>query len=219
MLLSEAQTKVLKLLDDESGVRFDAANDKAEVNIALKSAQGEAWTEAVSAGANLFMQEAAFTSSTAGAVDLTSVIPRRIVNVTQVSGTTRLAVLPVRLDDVLATLASAVTLRVAYIPGVTFPALVSDPFVWGSSSVAADVQAPLSNLMCAIAAGDLAPKDAAVNAMLERRKEELRASIRKLMSVPGWSVIPLGGATGRTKRASFDYCAGTAPHTLQLVVR
>lgn len=218
MLLSEARTKVLKLLDDESGARYDADGSKSEVDTALKTAQGEAWTEAVSAGANLFQTEAAFSSSSAGVVDLSSITPRRIVNVALANGTTRLAVLPVRLDDVLTTYASIVTLRVAYVPGVTFPAGAGSSFVWGSASVAADVVAPIEALMCAIAASDIAPKDATVNALLERRKDELRASIRKLASVPGWTIMPLGAPTGRSKRAAFGYVTGTAPHTLQLVV-
>jgi hypothetical protein len=218
LILSEARTKTLKLLDDEDGSRFDAAGDSTELDIALKSAMGEAWTFAVSNGADLFVTESSFSSDSTGLVDLSSVKVRRIDNVAQIIGTTRLTVPCVNLSDVVNTMAQVVTLKIAHIPGVTFPTAAPNAFVWGSSTLADDVAAPINNLMCAIAATDLEPKRAQRSAALGERKNDLRAALKALSSSQGWSVTPLGGLSGRSKRASFAYVAGIAPYKLQLVL-
>jgi hypothetical protein len=105
MLLSEARTKVLKLLDDEDGARYDAAADSSELDIALKSAMGEAWTQAIANGADLFVQEASFSSDSTGLVDLSASKVRRIDNVAQIISTTRLTVPCVNLSDIVNTMA------------------------------------------------------------------------------------------------------------------
>jgi hypothetical protein len=218
MLLSEARTKVLKLLDDEDGARYDAAADSSELDIALKSAMGEAWTQAIANGADLFVQEASFSSDSTGLVDLSASKVRRIDNVAQIISTTRLTVPCVNLSDIVNTMASVVTLKIAHIPGVTYPSAAGNAFVWGSSTLADDVAAPLNNLMCTLAACDLAPKDENLTKALQNRKDDLRSTLRLLASAQGWSVTPLGGLSGRSKRASFAYVAGIAPYKLQLVL-
>jgi hypothetical protein len=75
-----------------------------------------------------------------------------------------------------------------------------------------------STTSCArIAATDLEPKDENLRGTAKPQKRP-PLDARLLASSQGWSVTPLGGLSGRSKRASFAYVAGIAPYKLQLVL-
>lgn len=210
MLLSEARTQVAQLVDDEAAEKYSTT----EIDNALKTAQLETWQHAVGSGSNAFNVDAAFTSTSAGVVDLSSVAPRRIVSVAHVVSTRRLKVQPVRFDDSPQDHASAESLRIVYVPKVTFPASAGTAFTWGHANIDTSM---FDQLMSVIAASHLKIKESEVNAMMERRKDELRALVLETLSIPTWTVVPLDSLAGRSNgSADFSYVM-TAPHTMQLV--
>jgi hypothetical protein len=213
MLLSEARTRALKMVDDAPADKYDTT----EVADALRVAQGEVWGLVLSSGSNVFNTQASFSSSGVGVLDLSSVAPRRLVSVSQYLSGSRLTVRPARLDEGPSNLALATTLSVVYVPDVTFPAGEGNAFVWGGTTIAESIRVLLDSLLVGIAALELKPKEGEVNKGLQQRVDEKRAAVLELVSVPGWSVMPLDSmAGGRVSRASFRYVV-TGPHTLQLV--
>lgn len=215
MLLNVGRARVLKMVDDEDGDRFDEAGDSAEVDAALATGQQEVAQLAFNTGSNIFAQETTVTTSSAGVANLTSIKPHRIDYVSISVGGERLNVSPVRFDEAPANASGVQTLGIVYVARPTFPATPSDPFVWGHANVTST--AILDQLMCVIAACDLLITEGEVNRVLEQRKEELKAAVLSTFSVPGWSVTPIDSFTVGGRDSGLGYIM-TAPDTLQLVV-
>jgi hypothetical protein len=212
--LTQARTALLELVDDEDGVRFNADGLFTTVDRALKTGQKEAWKRAFGSGTNTIHTKGTFTSSSAGVVDLTSVKPKRLVNVAYATGGQRLNVKPVRWEAAPTDYRSAVSLEVVYVPAVSFPASGAASFVWVNANVEGEV---FEELMLFLAAGSLLPKEAVNNPTWKERKQELIEAVEAEVSVPSWSVMPLDAfAKRQQRRAPFSYVV-TGPHTLQLV--
>jgi hypothetical protein len=214
MLLSEARTRLLKLVDDHEGVRFDADGDAVELDAALRTGQAEAWALAVQSNRALFRLTASVSSSSAGLVDLTSLgamLPLESVAMTQ--GPWRGKVSPASISEAAPLVEGVHTLSVAYLPLAVFPASAGTAFAWWN---AAAVAPHLDMLTLCFAASDLLIKDAAVNQALELRKAELRDTITARLSGSGWSVLPMDELAGVDRRSGLAYVQASAT-SIQLV--
>lgn len=217
MDLTTARTRVLALADDDDGSRFNVDGTFAVVDDALKTAQIEAWTEAVGTGSSSLVQEVSITTSSAGVADLTTIKPLRIDNVALSQSNIRLNVPPARFDQAPTSALISRTLLIALVTRAAFPSAPSGVFVWGHANLA-DASPVLDKLMIAIAASELKIKDNEPNPGLEKRKAELRASVESALSIPTWSVLPLDSITGVDNNDSGFSWIMTAPDTLQLVL-
>lgn len=213
MLLSAARLRVLKLVDDAAADVYDTS----EVADALLSGQVETWRIAQGAGPNIFNTTTTFTSSAAGVVDLTSVKPARILNVSSLLNGARMNVRAFRIEEAPSNYATSVALSILHVPDAVFPAAEPSAFVWGNSGIATSTEALLNSLMILIAALELKPKEAELLAGLQARKDEKEELVASLTSVPGWAVHPMDISGGLGRIASYGYIM-TAPHTLQLVI-
>jgi len=211
MLLSAARLRVAKLVDDVEGVVYDAT----EIDDALLTGQAEAWRAALSASPNIFNQTANFSSTSAGVVNLTSVRPQRLLNVSAILNGVRTSVRPVRVETAPTDYRTIVALSILYVEDVVFPAAASD-FIWGHASISPSISALLDSLMISIAALELKPKENERIAGLAERKAEKEQKVLELISVPGWAVHPVDAFASRGRTAPFGYIV-TSPHTLQLV--
>jgi hypothetical protein len=214
MILSDARTRLLRLVDDD-GSRWNAAGDNAELDDALKTAQEEVWLRLIESGAGIFEQEAAISSSSAGVVDLTTLKPIKIVALSLVASTSRLLIEPCRMDTSPTNAPGIRTLLITYVPRVSFPANAGAAFVWGHANVTAT--AIYDKLMCAIAASELKIKDGETNKALETRKTELLDAALRTIDIPDWTVMPLDEFSDDDRGSGLEYVA-TAPDTLQLVI-
>lgn len=210
MTLAQAITRTRFLLDDTDA---NPLVTDAEITTALEVAQEEVWRLVVTSGANVFNQQATLSSSTAGVVDLSSIKPIDVVNVAIVVGNMRTQVRPVRVFDYAHAVLAVYSLAVTYIPRVTFPTLSSDPFVWSTAAISSTT---LDQLVCHIAASQCWVRTGdPPNAAIERRKDELLASIATIVSIPSWSATPLNERG--TERDSGIFWVRTAHDQLQLV--
>lgn len=214
MLLSEARTKVLALIDDDN-TRFNGDGLFTEVDDALLTAQKEVWQSAVASGCSLFEQETTVPTNASGVADLTTIKPLRIVNVAQILSGVRWLLEPSRLDQAPANAAIVITLAITYVPRLSFPSAPGNPFVWGHANIT-DTSL-FDKLMCAIAASELKIKDNEQNTALEKRKDELRAAVTEMISAVSWSAIPMDQFSQDRNLAIYGYVM-TAPDTLQLVL-
>jgi hypothetical protein len=210
MLLSEARTRVAALCDDD-GTRFS----ESEIDDALLTAQKETWQQAVKSGASfLTIETTAISTNSSGVADLTGIKPIKIVNVAEMRSGQRYAMNPTRLDQAPQNASVVVPLAIAYVPRLSFPSAAGNPFVWGHANVT-DTSL-FDKLMCALAASELKIKDDEQNKALEKRKDELRAAVNEMLSIPGWSVMPMDSFSSDRALSSYAWVL-TAPDTLQLV--
>lgn len=213
MLLSEAETRVQRFMDD--GAAYLATI--AEIDTALRVAQEEVYQLIVGSGNALFEQEASISSNGSGVVDLTTIKPLEIIDVLQslAPNAPRLTVLPARSGDGFQFASSTVNLVIRYTARASFPASSSSPFVWGTSNVTATNI--FDQLMCAIAASELKIREGETNTPLERRKAELRAAAMASLDIPGWRPMVLSSGYPRRDLSYFHYIM-TAPDVMQLVI-
>lgn len=207
MILTDARTRVRSLIDDADSELWT----DAEVDASLASAQYEALLWAVVSGCNLFTQEADITTTSAGLADLSSLKPMKIVNVAQVTGTSRFKIPPIQLHDIAVTHAVATTLKVAYVARPTFPASGAAAFVWSSASISCP---PLDQYMVCLAAAEMKVKEGEEAPGLDKRKAELRDAILSLVNVPGWHVRPMRKSSSNGLGIAW---AMTSSDQLQLV--
>lgn len=208
MTLAEARATVRRMLDDVAQERWDSDAANTEVDSALVTAQSEALQVAAACGTNLLSVTGAFTSTSSGVVDLSSVKPARVKSVNSVVAGIAIPVDPWRAGDGLRAHPQAEAISVVYVPGPVFPASSGANFVWGSSAVDAP---ELDKFMCAIAASEMKIKEGEVNAGLEKRKAELRAAVETRVSVPSWTSRPMN------RRRLWWGWTMSGPHTMQLV--
>lgn len=213
MLLSEAETRVQRFMDDAAAYLATLP----EIDTALRVAQEEVYQLITASGCALLEQEATLVANGSGVVDLTTIKPLEIVAVLQSlsANAPRLVVLPARSDDGFQFATSSVTLVIRYTPRAAFPASSSSPFVWGTSAVTATNV--FDQLMCAIAASELKIREGETNVPLERRKAELRAAATQTLDIPGWRPMVLSGGYPRGDYSYFHYIM-TAPDVMQLVI-
>lgn len=216
MILSEARTRLLRLVDDETDrSRFPT---DGELDNALGTGQQEAWSAAVMANRSMFTQETLLSTLADGSLALTTIKPMMPLGaVSENANGWRLKCSPGRLDDGVQNALGIRQLRIAYVPRAIFPALATDAFVWGSVNITQTNL--LDQLMLVCAAGELMVKVGAVNPALEKRKDELRVAVAATLSGTGWTTIPLDNLTGMGAAESFYQYVMTAPDVLQLVIR
>jgi len=212
MLLSEARARVLRHLDDD-GSRYNEANDYAEIDFELRSAQQEAWQLAISAAPQAFQVEGTATAS-AGAVSLTSLAPQVITSVVIYDGGARLKVPQVLFQTAPQNYTGSHSLRITYVPRVSFPASAGAAFTWGSRTTGGDM---LDALTCALAAQALIVRSAKPNPQLDARIERLERSVRETLSPSAWSVLPLDAYAVAPMDSGLGYIL-TGEDALRLVV-
>lgn len=206
MLLSEAITRIRTLTDDADAVRWA----DSEITTALTAAQYEALLWALAHGANIFSLEAALSSSTTGSVSLTGIAPMKVCGVMQLMGSTRVRVRESQALDICTPVTTVQSLIVSYVPRPTFPASPAVAFTWGNGAPCP----PLDSYLCVLAASELKVTEGEELPGLVHRKDELKAALQRLLNIPGFTVMPMGG---RRVVARFVW-ARTALDTLQLGV-
>ncbi len=188
MLLSEARTRVARMVDDAANTRFTATTD-GDIDTALRTAQQEAWAIAAGAAPSHYGVEGTLSSSSAGVLDLSSINPLKILALYTYSSGQRLNVLPVHRLEAPTNATAAVACAIAYVPRCTFPASAATAFTWGHANV--DDTGVLDAFMCALAATELLITEAKTNPVLEARKAELRDTLLSKSAQNSWSVLPL----------------------------
>lgn len=206
MLLVDAIARIRTLIDDTDAERWS----DAEVTTALTAAQYEALLWALAHGANIFSLEASLSSSTTGSVNLTTLAPMKVCGVMQLMGSTRVRVRESQSLDIGTPLTTVQSLVISYVPRPTFPASGASAFVWGNGAPCP----PLDSYLCVLAASELKVTEGDELPGLERRKDELKAALQRLLNIPGFTVMPMGG---RRCVAAFVW-ARTNLDTLQLGV-
>lgn len=217
MILTEALRRTRKLLDDVDVKKYDDTDD---ITPALQTAQGEAWTYALSgSGKKYFKLTAAVNSSNLGVVDLSALKPRKIIAVSYIQASGRLFVMPARMEEGPIDYTGAVTpLSIVYFPDVAFPAAGANPFVWASATAMPSLVAQLDQLVCLLAAAELKPVEGEKTAGLAERIEAKKQAVEDAFPSSSWSSIPVDElAASRRQRAPFRYIE-TGPHALQLVM-
>lgn len=167
LTLTQARARVLRLVDDEAGRRYNSAGDFVEVDQALSFALSACLSRYK--GGRLDLYFTGTSSATDGTLDVSSVVPLRIRGVAisvpptlyQIPGKT----LMVRgYPDLVAR-----SLSVLYTREYVLSSTASDPLV-GVGAVAAASWPMFDNWICLNAALELQPKDNEVRASLVERE-------------------------------------------------
>lgn len=205
--LANARTRILKLADDVDGVVADSTTVQDD---ALLNAFHAVYLQASALAPDRFAKEASVTTNANGVADLSSLDPVRILSVSHVSGVTRLPIPPCRLSDGPSDVAGEKTLKISYLPALTFPASSGDAFVWGQSSL--DLPA-LDALMCLRAASELTALQDQANLSLERLITRAERDASLIANFSTWSVMPM---RSRSRDSGLCY-AMTDATSLQIV--
>lgn len=205
--LTEARTRILKLADDVDGLTADSTTVQDD---ALRAAFHAVYLAAASWAPQRFAKEGDVTTNSSGAGDLSSLDPVRILAVSQSTSGSRLPVPPANLADGPTNVSGAKTLKITYLPALTFPATGSDAFVWGQSSLDLPI---LDDLLCLRAASTITALQNQPNDQLERLIARAEKDAQNLANFSTWRVMPL---RGRSWDSGLCYVMTDAV-TLQLV--
>lgn len=208
LTLTEARALVAKYIDDADAI----VAATADIDQALETAQNQVYLQASTWAPQRFSKEASFTTSSAGTADLSSADPIRILAVNLSSGQSRLPIPPVSLHDGPTDVLGVKTLKVAYIPPLTFPASGGADFVWGQSSLDLPI---LDDLMCLHAASICTAFLDQPNKQLEFRLKVAEEKAQNVLNHTTWRVMPL---RDRTRDSGLGYVL-TDPVSLQIVRR
>ena len=204
--LTEARALVSTYLDDEDA-DFAAT---ADIDNALEVAQNAVYMQAQASASQRFSKEISVSTDANGAADLASYDPIRILAVNQWSTTTRFAIPPMSVSDGPTNVLGVRSLKVLYVPPLTFPSAAGNAFVWGQSSLDLPL---LDDLMCLHAASHLNLIYDVENKQLERRIKVLEDKAQHILNFSPWRVMPL---RNRSADSGFGYVM-TDPVTLQIV--
>lgn len=205
--LTLARARILKLADDVDGVVADTTTTQDD---ALKNAFHAVYLQASAIAPERFALEGSVTTDANGVADLSSLDPVRILSVAYASGVARSPVPPCRLSDGPSNVLGAKTLKIVYLPALTFPAAVGDNFVWGQSGLDLPI---LDGLMCLRAASELTALQDQANAALEKLIARAERDAQLVANFSTWRVMP---QRGRSRESGLCY-AMTAATSLQIV--
>ena len=208
LTLTAAETRVAQYLDDVA----DAVAATADIAAALAVEFPVVYKMAARAQPAKFAKETSITTTSAGVGDLTSLAPERILAVNYFSGSTRIPIPESSLADGPENALVSLTLKLHYLPGLTFPASGSTNFVWGQSSI--DLP-ELDDLLCLRAASRLCVFLDEDNSQLEKLIARTERDLERI-SEPGagWRIMPL---RGRSRDSGYGWVK-TDHVTLQLVI-
>ena len=206
--LTVARTRVKKYLDDVDGL---VADSDTVTDAALEVAQHAVYLQATAWAPQRFQIEGNVTTNGSGVGDLSSLDPVRVLAVNHYSGNSRQPIPAGSFTDGPTNVLAAYTLKILYIPKLTFPATGGDAFVWGQSAL--DIPL-LDDLMCLHAASHLTLLKDAHNRQLERRLEVIENKAKNVLNFSTWKVMPLRGRSGDS---GLVYLM-TDPVSLQLAV-
>lgn len=201
-----AVTRMSKYLDDVDNV--DASTSEAQD--ALKTAHWETYLQASMWAPQRFQTETTVTTSSAGVGDLSSLDPVRILAVNEYASGTRYPIPAASLSDGPTNVSGVRTLKVLYLPALTFPSSGSAEFAWGQSGIDLPF---LDDLMCLKAAAKLTVFLDRQNKQLEREIEKATQQAQRLMNLSTWRVMPL---RGRSRKSGLAYVMTDAV-SLQIV--
>lgn len=204
--LTEARALVATYLDDEEAVVAATADIDSALEVSFHAVylQAQAWAT------QKFSKEASVTTSAAGAADLSSIDPVRIVAVNQWNGAARSPIPPMALSDGPTNVLGVRTLKLVYIPALTFPASGAATFDWGHASLDLPL---LDDLLCLHAASHMSLLQDQQNQQLEQRIKVLEEKAEHLLNFTQWRVMPL---RGRSSDSGLGFVM-TDPVTLQIV--
>lgn len=205
--LTAAEARVLQYLDDVDG----DIEDTADVAAALTTQFSAVYRLAASWAPMRFAKEGSVSTSSTGAADLSSLAPQRIVAVNYSSGQARAPIPEASFSDGPTDAYGVRTLKILYVPSLTFPAAGGDSFVWGQSGI--DLP-ELDDLMCLRAASTLSVLLDDTNKQLEALIVRAEKNLERILNPgTGWKIMPL---RGRSRDSGLAYVM-TSATTLQLV--
>ncbi len=205
--LTLARARALKFSDDVDGLAADSTTVQDD---ALKAAHNAVYQQAAAWAPQRFAIESTVTTDANGVGDLSSLDPVRILAVSHFSSSTRSPIPPASLSDGPTNIIGVKTLKVLYIPAITFPATGSDVFVWGQAGLDLPL---LDELLCLRAASTITAIFDEPNAHLERLIVRAEKDAQTIAGFSTWRVLPLRGRSGDS---GLCY-AMTAATSLQLV--
>lgn len=208
MLLSEARSVALRLLDSEEGERYNRDGLFTEVDLALRNAQAEVYANAVAMLPSAFTREGNVTA-TSGVASLTVLAPYSIRRVAENASGHRLMVDSVPYWSSPTNSAESVSLSLLYVPRVVFPATDATAFDWLTISTLSSI---LDQWMCCVAALNLNIKANKGNQLLATRADRLQETFASVAVIP--TSTPINGYQG--ERSAFGYFM-SGPDELRLV--
>jgi hypothetical protein len=214
MLLSAARVRTYRFCDDADGSRHNEDSANTNVDAALVDAQLMVMQRAARVAPAWFALEAAISSASTGAVDLTTIKPLMILNLSLAASTSRGPIPEVRFDQGPTNLVGVQTLKIRYVARPTFPGSASTAFTWGHANVTST--AIFDGLVCAYAAAELLITTGKPNSNLADFIERNETAIDEMDDGSSWSVQPLDGFPENSALPIMGYVR-TAPDTIQLV--
>lgn len=205
--LTEARTRILKLVDDVDGIVADSDTVKDD---ALKSAFHAVYLQAAQHAPQRFAKTTQVTTDANGEADLSTLDPVRILSVSHYASNARSPIPAMRLDDGPTNALGVKTLEISYLPALAFPASGAANFAWGQ----ADLDLPiLDDLLCLRAASTLTALMDQPNAQLELLIARAEKDVANIANFSTWRVMPL---RGRSTDSGLGYVMTDAV-SLQLV--
>lgn len=205
--LTLARARVLKLADDVDGVVADSTTIQDD---ALSGAFHAIYLQASALAPERFAKEASVVTSTSGVADLSAIDPVRILSVSEFAGNSRWPIPPSRLSDGPTNVLGARTLKILYLPALTFPASGADTFAWGQSALDFPL---LDDLLCLRAASVVTALMDQPNAHLEKLIARAEKDAERIANFSTWRVLPLGS---RSRGSGLSYVMTDAV-SLQIV--
>lgn len=205
--LTLARARALKLADDVDGLAADSDTVKDD---ALNAAFHAVYNQATQIAPERFAKEASVSTDANGVADLSSLDPVRILSVSYFTNNTRAPIPAARLADGPTNVLGVKTLKILYIPALTFPASGAANFVWGQSEIDLPL---LDDLLCLRAASVITAINDEPNGHLERLIARAEKDAQNIAGFSTWRVMPM---RGRSADSGLAY-AMTGATSLQIV--
>lgn len=205
--LAQARTRILKLADDVDQLAADSTTVQDD---ALRAAHHAVYLQASEWAPLRFAKEASVTTDANGKADLTALAPVRILAASQSDSNTRRPIAPCSLADGPTNVAAVRTLKIVYLPALTFPADAAAVFTWGQTGLDLPL---LDDLMCKRAASEITALMDQPNGHLERLVARAEKDAQQIANFVTWRVMPM---SSRSRDSGLCY-AMTDANSLQLV--
>jgi hypothetical protein len=189
LTLAQARARLLDLLDDPNGVRFNTDTLYTKIDVSLQAALSMCLSEYVTAGGDAFNVEVTATTSAAGLATLTGPL-LRICTVQVSSGSgTYYTVAPLVREDRRILEQSVRSLVIEVVKDYQVPTTSSHPLVGSGVTAAASWQA-FDQWVCAEAALLTAVMDNDRRQGLERMRDVFKASVMGRLNTPFSRPLP-----------------------------
>ncbi len=205
--LTLARARVLKYADDVDTLAADSTTVQDD---ALAAAHHAVYLQASTWAPQRFAKEASVTTASTGVADLSSIDPVRILSVSHFSGNTRSPIPAANLADGPTNILGAKTLKLTYLPALTFPSSGSAVFEWGQAALDFPL---LDDLLVLRAASAITAIFDEPNGHLEKLIARAERDIQAVANFSTWRVLPL---RSRSRESGLCYVMTDAT-SLQLV--